>query len=77
MRWVGHRAHTGEINAYSVLVGKPEGNRPLKRPRYRWEDNIRLDLRERGWESLDWIHPAEDRDQWQALMNVVMILHVP
>jgi hypothetical protein len=49
------------INAYSILVGKPEGKRPLGRPRRRWEDNIRIDLRKIGWEDVDWIHLAPDR----------------
>jgi hypothetical protein len=57
--------------------GKPEGKRPLRRPRHRWMDNIRLDLREMDWEVMDWIHLAQDRNQWQALMNVVMNLQVP
>jgi hypothetical protein len=64
MRWAGHVACTGpKRNAYRILVGKP-GERPLERPRCRWEDNIRMDLREIGWGSMDWIHLAEDRDQW-------------
>jgi hypothetical protein len=53
------------------LVGKPEGKRPLGRPRHGWED-IRLDLREIGWEGVDWMHLAQDRDQWQAVVNMVM-----
>jgi hypothetical protein len=51
-------------NAYSTLVGKPERKRPLGRPRHRWEDNIRMDLREIGWESVNWMHLAQDRDRW-------------
>jgi hypothetical protein len=54
-------------NAYKILVRKPEGMRSLRRPRHRWEDNIRMDLREMVWEVMDWMHLAEARDQWQAL----------
>jgi len=58
MRWVGHVACTGEMrNVYKILVGKSEGKRPLGRPRHRWEDNIRMDLREIRWEGVDWICP--------------------
>jgi hypothetical protein len=64
-------------NAYRVLVGEPEGKRPLGRPRRRWEDNIRMDLREIGWGGMDWIDLAQERDQWRALMNTVMNLRVP
>jgi hypothetical protein len=63
-------------NAYTILVGKPEGKRPLGRPRRRWEDNIRMDLREIRWDGMDWIDLAQDRDQWKALVNVVMNLRV-
>jgi hypothetical protein len=59
------------------LAGKPEGKRPLGRPRGRWEDNIRMDLREILWEGVDWIHLVQDRDQWRALVNTVMNLRVP
>jgi hypothetical protein len=59
------------------LVGKPEGKRKLKRSRYMWEDNIRMDLREIGLEVVDWIHLVQDRDQWQALVNVTVNLLVP
>jgi hypothetical protein len=58
-------------------VGKPEGERPLRRPRRGWEDNIRMDLREIGWGGIDWIDLAQDRDQWWALANTVMNLRVP
>jgi hypothetical protein len=58
-------------------VGKPEGKRPLGRPTPRWEDNIRMDLREIGWGNMDWIDLAQDRDQWRALVNTVMNLRVP
>jgi hypothetical protein len=60
--------------AYSMLVGKPEGKRLLGGSRYRWEDNIRIDLGEIGWESVDWIHLAQDREQWRALVNTIMNL---
>jgi hypothetical protein len=59
---------------YFCFVGKPEGKTPLGRPRHRWEDNIRIDLWEIGWEGMDWIHLAQDRDQWLALVNMVMNL---
>jgi hypothetical protein len=57
-------------------VGKPEGKRPLGRPRRRWEDNIRIDLREIGWGGMNWIDLAQDRDQWRALVNTIMNLRV-
>jgi len=60
-----------------VLVGKPEGKRPLGRPRYRWEDNIKMDLQEVGCGGMDWMSLAQDRDRWRALVNVVMNLQVP
>jgi hypothetical protein len=78
LRWAGHVARMGERRgAYRALVGKPEGRRPLGRPRRRWEDNIRMDLREVGWGGMDWIYLAQDRDRWWALVNVVMNLRVP
>jgi hypothetical protein len=64
-------------NAYRILVGKPEGKRPLARPRRRWVDNIKTDLREIGWDGMDWIDLAQDRDKWRALVNTVMNLRVP
>jgi hypothetical protein len=64
-------------NAYRILVGKPEGKRPLGRPRRTWEDNIRMDLRETGWGGIDWIDLAQGRDQWRALVKTVMSLPVP
>jgi hypothetical protein len=64
-------------NAYRILVGKPERKRPLGRPRSRWEDNIKIDLREIRWGGMDWIDLAQDRDQWKALVNTVMNLWVP
>jgi hypothetical protein len=63
-------------NAHRVLVGNPEGKRPLGRPRQRWEDNIKI-VRELGWGGMDWIHLAQDRDQWQDLVTTVMNLQVP
>jgi hypothetical protein len=59
------------------LVRKPEGNRPLRISRHRWEDNIRMDLMEIGWEGVDWMQLVQDRDQWWALVNIVMDLQVP
>jgi hypothetical protein len=56
---------------YMVLVGKPEGKRPLGRPRRKWEDNIKMDLQEVGYGGMDWIELAQDRDRWQALVNAV------
>jgi hypothetical protein len=58
-------------------VGKPEGRRPLRRPRYRWEDNIKIDLTEMEWTGMDWINLVQDRDRWQALVDMVMNLQVP
>jgi hypothetical protein len=64
-------------NAYRILVGNPEGKRPLGRPRRRWVDNIKMDFKETGWDGGDWIDLAEDRDQWRAVVNAVMNLRVP
>jgi len=78
MSWAGHVACMGDRRGvFRVLVGKPEGRRPLGRPRHRWEDNIKIDLQEVGCEDMDWIQLAQDRDRWQALVNVVMNLRVP
>jgi hypothetical protein len=63
--------------AYNILVGRPEERIPLVRPRRRWEDNIKMDLREIGFVDVDWIHWAQDRDRWRALLNTVMNLRVP
>jgi hypothetical protein len=63
--------------AYRILVGRPEGRRPFGRPRRRWEDNIKMDLQEVGWESMDWIDMAQDRYRWRALMSAVINLRVP
>jgi hypothetical protein len=64
-------------NAHRILVGKPEGKRPLGRPRRSWVDSIEIDLREIGWDGVDWIDLVQDRDQWRALVNMVMDLRVP
>jgi hypothetical protein len=75
MRWAGHVARMGEMRgAYNILVGRPEARRPLGRPRRRWEDNIEIDLREIGFGVVDWIHLAQDRDRWRAVVNTVMNL---
>jgi hypothetical protein len=77
MRWAEHVARMGEERKlYKVLVGRPEGNIPFERPRHRWEDGIRMDLRKTGWVSVDWIQLAQDRDRWRALVNAVMNLWV-
>jgi hypothetical protein len=78
MRWAGHVARMGEKrNACRLLVGKPEGWRPLGRPRRRWVENIRMDLVDVGWVDVDWIGLARDRDRWRALVNSVLNLRVP
>ena len=78
MRWAGHVARMGEVReVYRVLVGKPEGRRPLGRPRRRWVDNIRMDLQEVGCLYMDWIGLAQDRDRWRTLVSTVMNLRVP
>jgi hypothetical protein len=78
VRWVVHVACMGEMrHACNILIGKPKGKKPLGRPRYRWEDNSRVDVRENGWEGVGWIHLVQDRDQWWALVNVVMNLPIP
>ena len=78
MRWAGHVARMGEgREVYRVLVGKPEGKRPLGRPRRRWEDNIRMDLQEVGLGYEDWTGLAQDRDRWRALVSAVRNLRVP
>jgi hypothetical protein len=66
-----------ERGAYRILVGRPEGRRPLGRPWRRWEDNIKMDIREVGWRGMNWIELAQDRDRWRALVNAVMNLRVP
>jgi len=72
MRWAGHVARMGEEKGvYRVLVGKPEGRRPLGRPRHRWADNIRMDLQEVGCVHMDWIGLAQDRERWRTLVSAV------
>jgi hypothetical protein len=71
MRWAGHVARTGEKrNAYRLLVGKPEGKRPLGSPRRRWVYNIRIDLGEMGWDNVDCIGLAKDRNRWNSVLNL-------
>jgi hypothetical protein len=78
MRRAGHVARMGEKrNAYRILVGKPEGKRPQGRARRRWIDNIKMDLRQIGWDGVDWTDMAQDRNQWRALVNTVLNLWVP
>jgi hypothetical protein len=78
MRWAGHVARMGENrNAYRLLVGKPEGRRPLGRPRRRWLDNIRMRIAEVGWGDVDLIDLAQDRERCRALVNSVLDLRVP
>jgi hypothetical protein len=67
----------GEKTAYKILVETPEGKRPLGRPRCRWDNNIKMVLRETGWGVMDWIDLAQNRDQWKVLVNTVMNLRVP
>jgi hypothetical protein len=78
MRWAGHMVRMGEVRcAYNILIGRPEGRRPLGRPRRRRKDNIKMDRREIGFGDVDWIHLAQDRDRWRALVDTVMNLRVP
>jgi hypothetical protein len=73
MRWAGHVAFTGgKRNAYKILVGKPDGERPLGR----WKENVKMDLREIGWGGMDWIDLAKDRNHWRARVNTVINLRV-
>ena len=77
MRLAGHVACMGEgRDVYRILVGKPEGKRPLGRPRCRWEDNIKMDLQEVGCGGMEWIEVGQDRDSWRAFMSAVMNLRV-
>jgi hypothetical protein len=74
----GHVAYMGKMmNANNILFGKHEGKRPLGRPQYRWEDNVRMYLKEIRWECVNWMYLAQDRDQWWALVNMVQNLQVP
>ncbi|KAJ4437645.1 hypothetical protein ANN_17790 [Periplaneta americana] len=78
LRWAGHVARMGESrNAYSVLVGRPKGKRPLRRPRRRWEDNIKTDLSDVRYDDREWINLAQDKDQWRAYVRAAMNLRVP
>ena len=78
MRWAGHVARMAEDRGvHRVLVGKPEGRRPLGRPRRRWEDNIKMDLREVGGGRGDWMELAQDRNRWRALVGTVRDFRVP
>ena len=78
MRWAGHVARLGEgRDVHRVLVGKPEGKRPLGRPRRRWEDNIKMDHQEVGGGCEDWMELFQDRDSWRALVSTVMNFRIP
>jgi len=78
MRWAGHVARMGErIGVYRVLVGKSEGKRPLRRPRRRWENTIKMDLQEVGCGGMEWIDLAQDKDRGRALVNAVMNHRIP
>ena len=78
MRGAGHVAGMGEgRDVYRILVGKPEGKRPLGKPRRKWEDNIKMDLQKVGFRVMDWIDLAQDRVRWRALLNAAMNLRVP
>jgi len=78
MSWAGHVARMGERRGvYRVLIGRPEVRRPLGTPRHRWEDNIKMDLREIGIDGANWIHLAQDRVQWRACVDTGMKLRVP
>ena len=78
MRWAGHVVRMGEWRSvYRVLVGKPEGKRPLGRPIRRWEDNIKMDVQEVRCVGMDWIELTQDRDRWRGLVNAVMNIRVP
>jgi hypothetical protein len=73
---MGHVAHIGERRGvYRVLVGKPEGKRPLGRPRHRWEENVKVDLQEVGCGGMDWIELVKDKDRWQAFVNALTFWH--
>jgi hypothetical protein len=77
IKWTGHVSRMGEeIEMYNIWVGKPGGKRPLGRPRRRWEDGIRMDLRKIGLGGVDWIRLAQDRDRWRTVVSAVMNLRV-
>jgi hypothetical protein len=78
MRWEEHVAHTREKRiTYRILVGKPEGKRPLGKSRRRWVDNIKMDLREIGWTGMEWTDLVQDGNQWRVLANMVINLQIP
>ena len=78
LRWTGHVARLEEgRTAFKILTGTPAGKRPLGRPRHRWEDNIRMDLKEIGINTRNWVDSAQGRDNWRALVNAVLNLWVP
>jgi hypothetical protein len=78
MKWTGNVARMEEkTNVYRILVGKPEVKRPLGRPRRRWVNGIKKDLREIGWDTMDCIDLAQDRNQWRTLVNTIMNLRIP
>jgi hypothetical protein len=78
LKWAGHVARMGEVRgAYNILVGRPEGRRPLGRPRRRWADNMKMDLPEIGFGDVDWTNLAQDSYRWRALVDTVMNLRVP
>jgi hypothetical protein len=78
MRWVGHVVRMGKVRGIKwVLVGKPERKRPLGRPRHRWKDNIKMDLRETGIDEVNWIQLVQNRFQWRAFVSTVMKLQIP
>jgi hypothetical protein len=78
IRWEGHVVRMGEKrNVYRILVGEPKGKRPLGRPRRRWVGNIKMELREIGWDSMGWTDLAQDKDQYRDLVNTVINLRVP
>jgi hypothetical protein len=75
MRWAEYVVRIRDLR--NILIGRPEGGKPPEKPRSRWEINIRLDLREVGWEVVGWIHLAQDKDQWRAVVNMLMNFGVP
>ena len=77
LRWAGHVARMEGRSALKILTGKPAGKRPLGRPRHRWEDNIRMDLKEIDINTRNWVDSAKDMDYWRALVNVALNLQVP